>query len=166
MWLPFPLSLYVPGGADLPTLMQTPNFLKIMLYKPILRFVDFSCLSITVLLQKTRAIYVPPFNFGEHFFNKKFGSPIANVQKILIFAKKIDFSKKSQAYTSRIQKGQFQQGYIARVWPSCFEAFPYKSFLSFVVSYSPRWASIDPLGSFVNPLVTICPEGLIEIIGF
>ena len=93
------LTLYVPGGADLPTLLKTPNFLKIPLYKPILRFVDFSCMSITVLLQKTRASYVPRFNFGGPFFDKKFGFQIANVQKILIFAKINDFSKKSQGYS-------------------------------------------------------------------
>ena len=52
------------GGADLPTLSKTPNFLKIQLYEPILRFVDFSCMSTTVLLQKARASYVPRFNFG------------------------------------------------------------------------------------------------------
>ena len=82
------------GGADLPTLLKTPNFLKIPLYKPILRFVDFSCMSITVLLQKTRASYVPRFNFGGLFFDKKFGVQIANVQKFSIFVKNNDFSKK------------------------------------------------------------------------
>ena len=87
------------GGADLPTLKQTPNFLKIPLCKHILRFIDFSCMSITVLLQKTRASYVPRFNFGGPFFDKKFGFQIANVQKILIFAKNNDFSKKSQGYS-------------------------------------------------------------------
>ena len=71
------------GGADLPTLTQTPNFLKIPLCKPILRFVDFSCMSITVLLQKTRASHVPRFDFGGLFFYKKFGVQLANVQKIL-----------------------------------------------------------------------------------
>ena len=94
-----PLTLYVPGGADLPTLTQTHNFLKIPLCKPILRFVDFSCMSITVLLQKTRASYVPRFNFGGLFFDKKFGVQIANVQKISIFAKNQGFSKKSQGYS-------------------------------------------------------------------
>ena len=73
--------MYGGGGADLPTLMQTTNFLKIPLYKPILRFVDFSCMSITVLLQKTRASYVPRFNFGGPFFDKKFGFQKANGQK-------------------------------------------------------------------------------------
>ena len=76
--------------ADLPAVTQTKNFLKIPLYKPILRFVDFSCMSITVLLQKTRASYVPRFNFGGLFFDKKFGVQIANVQKISIFAKNND----------------------------------------------------------------------------
>ena len=81
------LTLYVPGGADMPTLTQTSNFLKILLYKPILRFADFLCMSITVLLQKTRASYVPWFNFGGLFFNKKFGFLIANLQKCSMFAK-------------------------------------------------------------------------------
>ena len=58
------------GGADLPILTQTTNFLKIPLYKPILRFVDFLCMSITILLQKTRASYVPQFNFGGLSFKK------------------------------------------------------------------------------------------------
>ena len=80
-----PLTLYVPGGgADLPTLTQTHNFLKIPLCKPILRFVDFSCMSITVLLQKTRASYVPRFNFGGLFFNKKFDVQEANTQNFLV----------------------------------------------------------------------------------
>ena len=83
----------------LPTLTQTPNFLKILLYKPILRFVDFLCMSITVLLQKTRASSVPRFEFGRLFYDKKFGVQIANVQKILNFAKNNDFSKKSQGYS-------------------------------------------------------------------
>ena len=48
-------------------------------------------MSITVLLQKTRASYVPRFKF----FDKKFGVQIANVQKISIFVKKFDFSKKN-----------------------------------------------------------------------
>ena len=85
--------------AVLPALMQTSNFLKIPLYKPILRVVDFSCMSITVILQKTRASYVPRFNFGGLFFDKKFGLQIANVQKISIFAKNNDFSIKSQGYS-------------------------------------------------------------------
>ena len=91
------------GGADLPTLMKTPNFLKISLCKPIWRFVDFSCMSITVLLQKTRASYVPRFNFGGLFFNKKFGVQIVNVQKNLIFAKNKDFSKQSQGYSFQLR---------------------------------------------------------------
>ena len=91
--------MYRGGGADLPTLSKTPNFLKIPLYKPILRFVDFSCMSITVLLQKTRASYVPRFNFGGLFYDEKFGLQIANVQKISIFAKNNDFKKKSQGYS-------------------------------------------------------------------
>ena len=91
-----PLTLYVPGGegADLPTLMQTPNFLKIPLCKPMSRFVDFSCMSTTVLLQKSRASYVPRFNFSGPFFDKKFGFQIANFLKKLIFAKNNKFSKK------------------------------------------------------------------------
>ena len=64
-----------------------------------MRIVDFSCMSITVLLEKTRASYVPRFNFGGLFFDKKFGVQIANVQKISIFVKNIDFSKKSQGYS-------------------------------------------------------------------
>ena len=77
-----PLTLYVPGGgADLPTLTQTHNFFKIPLCRPILRFVDFSCMSITVLLQKTRASYVPRFNFGGLSFKKKFSFQIADFQK-------------------------------------------------------------------------------------
>ena len=51
-------------------------------------------MSITVLLQKTRASYVPWFNFLGPFFDKKFGLQIANVQIILIFAKNNDFSIK------------------------------------------------------------------------
>ena len=63
------LTIHIPvctgGGADLPT---------------ILRFVDFSCMSITVLSQKTRVSYVPRFNFGRLFLDKKFGVQIANVK--------------------------------------------------------------------------------------
>ena len=65
--------------------LYVPNFLKIPLYKPILRFVDFSCMSITVLLQKNRASYVPRFNLGGLFFDKKFGVQLANVKKISVF---------------------------------------------------------------------------------
>ena len=82
------------GGEDLPALTQIPNFLKISLYKPISIFVDFSSMSINVLLKKNRASYVPWFNFGGPFFDEKFGFQIANVQKNLIFAKNNDFSKK------------------------------------------------------------------------
>ena len=56
-------------------------------------------MSITVPLQKTRASYVPRFNFGGLFSYKKLGFQIANVQKNLIFAKKNYFSKKSQGYS-------------------------------------------------------------------
>ena len=87
------------GGTDLPTLTQTPNFLKIRLCNPILRVVDFLCMSITVLSQKTRASYVPRFNFGGLFFDKKYVVQIANVKKIWISAKNNDFSKKSQGYS-------------------------------------------------------------------
>ena len=90
-------------GPDLPTLTQTPNFFKIPLCKPILRFVNFLCMSITVPLQKTRASYVPRFNFGGLFFNKKFGVQIVNVQKNLIFAKNKDFSKQSQGYSFQLR---------------------------------------------------------------
>ena len=97
------LTLYVPEGVDLPTLMQIPNFLKIALYKPILRFVDFSCISITVLLHKTRASFVPQFTYGWLFFNKKFVVLITRVQKISIFAKNNDFSKRSQGYSFQVR---------------------------------------------------------------
>ena len=76
LWSNFYRTLKGPWnilGSDLRTLMKTPNFLKISLCKHILRFVDFSCMSITVLSQKTRASYVPRFNFGGLFFDKKFG---------------------------------------------------------------------------------------------
>ena len=72
----------------LPTLMQTTIFLKIPLYKPILRFVDFLCMSIKVHLQKTRASFVLRFNFGGLSFKKKFGFQIANFQKNLNFCQK------------------------------------------------------------------------------
>ena len=56
--------------------------------------------SIEVLTHlKTRASFVPRFNFGGLFFDKKFGVQIANVQKISIFAKNNDFLKKSQGYS-------------------------------------------------------------------
>ena len=66
-------------------------------------YVDFSCMSIMVLLQKTRASYVPRFNFGGLFFNKKFVVQIANVQKYSIFAKYKDFSKQSQGYSFQLR---------------------------------------------------------------
>ena len=53
----------------LPTLSQTPKYLKIPLYKPILRFVDFPCMSFQ---KKTRASYVSQFNFVGRFLDEKF----------------------------------------------------------------------------------------------
>ena len=88
------LTLYVPEGVDLPTLMQIPNFLKIALYKPILRFVDFSCMSIAVLLPKKLASYVPWFNFDGIFFDKKSGFQIANFLFFSNFEKNGGFFQK------------------------------------------------------------------------
>ena len=56
-------------------------------------------MSITVFLQKNRASYVPRFNFGGLFFDKKFDDQIAKIQKNSIFAKNNDFSKISQGYS-------------------------------------------------------------------
>ena len=99
---PMLLTLYVP------TLTQTPNFLKILLYKPTLTFVDFSCMSITVLLQNARASYVPRFNFGGFILDEKFGVQIAKVQIFLIFAKTM-IVQKNFRYTTKIQKGRLKQ---------------------------------------------------------
>ena len=77
------------GGQICPTFHEFLNFL-ISLYKHMLRLVDFSCMSITVLLQKTRASYVPWFNFGGIFFVEKSNFQIANFQflpKMQIFPK-------------------------------------------------------------------------------
>ena len=43
------------GGTDLPPQPLILISLKILPYKHTLRFIDFSCMSITVLMQKTRA---------------------------------------------------------------------------------------------------------------
>ena len=75
------------GEQTCPHFQKAPNFLKIPQNKLILRFVNFSRMSITVLFQKTRASFVPQFNFGGLSFDKKFG-----FQK-MIFAKKIIFQK-------------------------------------------------------------------------
>ena len=84
------LTLYVPegGGQICPTFHEFLNFLISL--KHMLRLVDFSCMSITVPLQKTRASYVPRFNFGGLFFDKKSYFQIANFQflpKMQIFPK-------------------------------------------------------------------------------
>ena len=48
-------------------------------------------MSITVLLQKTRASYVSRFNFGGRFLDEKFIFQIANFQFFRIFAQNNDF---------------------------------------------------------------------------
>ena len=63
-----------------------------------LRLVDFSCMSITVLLQKTRASYVPWFNFNGIFSDKKSDFQIAIFKFFLILAKNANFSESSQGY--------------------------------------------------------------------
>ena len=63
-----------------------------------LRLVDFSCMSLTVLLQKTRASYVSRFNFGGRFLDEKFVFQIANFQFFWIFAKNANFSNNSENY--------------------------------------------------------------------
>ena len=68
---PFNLNPVWAGGADL------------------LRLVDFSCMSITVLLQKKRASYVPRFNFDGIFFDKKSGFQIVIFFLLQILQKSI-----------------------------------------------------------------------------
>ena len=46
---------------------------------------------------------MPRFNFGRLFFDKKFGVQIANVQQILLFAKKDDFSKNLRATVFNVE---------------------------------------------------------------
>ena len=85
------------GGQICPPLHEFLNFL-FSLYKHMLRLVDFSCMSITVLLQKKLASYVPWFNFDGIFFDKKSGFQIANFLFFSNFAKNGGFSKSSQDY--------------------------------------------------------------------
>ena len=72
--------------------------LEFTLYYYILRFIDFSCMSIAVLLQKKLASYVPWFNFDGIFLDKKSGFQIANFLFFSNFAKNGGFSKSSQGY--------------------------------------------------------------------
>ena len=81
--------MYRGGRSASKTLF--PNLLKIPLYLHILRFIDFSCMSITVLLQKTRASYVPWFDFGGPFFGQKFYLQIANFEFFPIFVQNTIF---------------------------------------------------------------------------
>ena len=89
--------LAVGGGQICPPLHKFLNFL-FLLYKHMLRLVDFSCMSVTVLLQKKRASYVPRFNFDGIFFDKKSSFQIANFLFFSNFAKNGDFFKSSQGY--------------------------------------------------------------------
>ena len=91
-----PLTLYGRGQICQP-LHEFLNFL-FSLYKHMLRLVDFSCMSIAVLLQKILAFYVPWFNFDGVFFDKKSGLQIANFLFFSNFAKHCVFSKSSQGY--------------------------------------------------------------------
>ena len=65
-----------------------------------LRLVDFSCMSITVLLQKTRASYVPWFNFNGIFSDKKSDFQIAIFKFFKILAKKSKFYSSLIEYPS------------------------------------------------------------------
>ena len=56
-------------------------------------------MAIRVLLQKTRASYVPWFNFGGPFFDEKFEFQIANFRLFRIFAAIADFSKQYENYS-------------------------------------------------------------------
>ena len=56
-------------------------------------------MAITVLLQKTRASYVPWFNFGGPFLDEKSDFQIANFRFFWIFAEIADFSKYSENYS-------------------------------------------------------------------
>ena len=56
-------------------------------------------MAITVLLQKTRASYVPWFNFGGPFFDEKSDFQIANFRFFRIFAEIADFSKYYENYS-------------------------------------------------------------------
>ena len=85
------------GGQICPPLHEFVNFL-FSLYKHMLRLVDFSCMSIMVLLQKKLASYVPWFNFDGIFFDKKSGFRIAIFLFFSNFAKNGGFSKSSQSY--------------------------------------------------------------------
>ena len=55
-------------------------------------------MAIRVLLQKTRASYVPWFNFGGPFFDEKSDFQIANFRFFRILAEIADFSKYSENY--------------------------------------------------------------------
>ena len=84
------------GGQICPTFHECLNIL-ISLYKHMLRLVDFSCMSNVVLLQKTRASYVPWFNFGGIFFVKKSDFQIANFQFFQFLPKMQIFPKALRA---------------------------------------------------------------------
>merc|ERR1719320_863461 len=85
------------GGQICPPFHEFLNFL-FSLYKHMLRLVDFSCMSITVLLQKKLASYVHWFNLDGIFFDKKSGFQIANFLFFSNFAKHGGFSKSSHGY--------------------------------------------------------------------
>ena len=56
-------------------------------------------MAIMVLLQKTRASYVPRFNFGGPLFDEKSDFQIANFRFFRIFAEIADFSKYYENYS-------------------------------------------------------------------
>jgi len=56
-------------------------------------------MSITVLLQKSSASYVPRFDFGGPFFDKKFELQIVNFRLFRIFAEIADCSKHYENYS-------------------------------------------------------------------
>ena len=94
------LTLYVPGGGQIcPPLRKLQISLTFRFTNPYWDLLTFRVCPLRSIYKKTRASYVPRLNFGGPFFDKKFGFQIANVQKILIFAKNNDFSKKSQGYS-------------------------------------------------------------------
>ena len=85
------------GGADLPALSQIPKFPHFALQTHaeigwLFMYVHYGPFT------KTRVSYVPRFNFGGLFFDKKSDFQIANFQFFSIFAKNADFSKSSQGY--------------------------------------------------------------------
>ena len=86
------------GVADLHPHLLNPVVLKILPYYHILIFIDFSCMAIRVLLQKTTASYLPRFNFGGPSLDEKSDFQIANFQHFRNFASIDDFSKKIHGY--------------------------------------------------------------------